>query len=804
MKQRISREDDTLAAPRLYSGVETAPRRAATGEEESVEAPAPREPSCKRQVLAERYELLCLIGIGGMGNVYRARDVELDEIVAVKAIRRELSSMPGVLERFRREVRLSRRVTHPNVARVFDIGEHGGEKFLTMEYVDGESLAAILGREGPLRIDRAVEIARAVCAGLAAAHRAGVIHRDLKPDNVLIAKDGRVLLTDFGIARAIQQGDGGQTLGATLGTPAYMAPEQVEGRESIDGRADIYALGAMLYEIFTGERAWLGDGPFAVAAARLMADPPDPRRRRVDLPDAFARLVLKCMARSRDDRFATADLVAAELSSLTQPSPPRSLSVRPPPPREADASPVLSTPLGDKVVAVLPFRNQGPADDEYLADELTDDLIDTLSMRRGLKVRPRGVVARWKGVDQDPREIGRELGVQVVVGGSVRRRGGAVRINARLISVADGFQLWARHLDRAEGEVLRLNDEVAQAVAEALMTDQAAAPARDVPSDPVALDLYLRARHEYRQFWPPRLRRAIALYGEALARCPGDPMILAGDALARSRLWFFTDDGGEEAIHAAERAVAGAPDLADARLALASVRLQAGDSVAAVRELKKALALSPGFAEAHSLLGTVLLEVSAVNEGRREIEIARALDPDAPLARQSLGRALALLGRWAEADAVLGPTQPGDSTNVSGAGVRLALWSGDVERAQGLAAILATVQGRNDLSSALVHIIVHREMPPRPEFMQLEQLCRAGTRRRAFVHQLDAEIAGYLGREDEVIVAMSRSVEEGLIDLLWIERCPLLEAGRADPRYPALRAEVSRRADVILQAYREG
>jgi serine/threonine-protein kinase len=425
-------------------------------------------------------------------------------------------------------------------------------------------------------------------------------------------------------------------------------------------------------------------------------------------------------------------------------------------------------------------------------------------MRRGLKVRPRGVVARFKGADQDPREVGRELGVQVVVDGSVRRRGGSVRINARMVSVADGFQLWARRLERPEGEVLRLNDEVAQAVAEALTIEQTPAPARDVPNDPIALDLYLRARHEYRKFWPANLRYATELYGQALARCPGDPMILAGDALARCRLWFFAGDGGEDAIAAAERAVAGAPDLADARLALASVRLQAGESPAAVRELKLAIRRNPYLAEAHSMLGMLLLEAGAVDDGRRRVEAALSLDPEAPLARGALVRALVLLGRWEEAMALIRPVEPGDSAGVAGIHLRFALWRRDVGRAQEIAVILEGVEGHKGISQALLHVMLRRENPARPEFLQIEVLSKAAVRRRAFVHQLEAEIVGYLGRKDEALASVARSVKEGLIDLLWLDRCPLIEPLHADPRFAPLREEVSRRADAIVRAYREG
>ncbi|WP_437741251.1 protein kinase [Sorangium sp. So ce1504] len=764
-----------------------------------------------RQVLAGRYELLGLVGIGGMGSVYRARDLELEELVAVKVLRRELSVAPEVTERFRREVRLSRKVTHPNVARVFDIGEHEGDRFLTMEFVDGEPLAALLARERRLGMTRALDVVEGVCAGLHAAHRAGVIHRDLKPDNVLLGRDGRVVLTDFGIARAVASGEAGKTLGAVMGTPAYMAPEQVQGADDVDARADIYALGAMLFEMLTGERAWQGDAPLAVAAARLFADPPDPRLRRPDLPDALARVVLRCMARERGGRYPSVESVVHDLASLTRPA-----TVTPPaftPPQERTAvsgvTPGASSGVaehGGKSVVVLPFANQGPASDAYLAEELTDDLVDTLSMTRGLRVRPRGALGRRSSSELDPREVGRELGVQVVVGGSVRRRDGTVRINARLISVADGFQLWAKRFDRPEAEVLRINDEVAEAVAEALTLD-GAAPNRTAPSDPVALDLFLRGRHEYRRFWPEHQERAIALFEQALSRAPEDPMILSAYALARSRFWFFTDRGGELATEAASRAVAAAPGLPDARLAMASVRFQRLDVVGAMRELKAALACRSGNAEAEGLIGHILLECGAFEEGARRARSALARDPEVVLAAQALARAYTLLDRWSDADDVIRahPTV-GSGSGYTVLRMRRVLWQRDPEVVEKLSQRRVS-EAFPDLPTPFAQVIEDliegRLSDVRPVQVEGERPAVTALRRTSFIRQLQAEFAAFLGQRELALAALELSLADGLFDLIWLERCPVLAPLRDEPRYAAVHAAVQRRASAVVAVYRE-
>ncbi|MFT3770866.1 MAG: protein kinase [Minicystis sp.] len=745
-------------------------------------------------LLGQRYEILGLVGHGGMGTVYRARDLELDEIVALKVLRHEIADAPGVLECFRREVKLARRVTHHNVARVFDIGEHEGEKFLSMELVDGESLAAAIAR-GAFGFERAATIVQAIAAGLASAHAAGVVHRDLKPDNVLLACDGRVVVTDFGIARAVlESGAAGTTLLGVFGTPAYMAPEQVEGLPSIDGRADIYALGALFYELLTGERAFPGTSPFAVASARLLAPPPDPRKKRPDVPAACAELILRCMSRQPEDRPASVEEVSAEIAAISFPTSPQPVT-------RSGAPSALRDRASDKTVAVLPFHNGGPSEDDYLAEELTDDLIDALSMTRGLKVRPRGVVARFRGADGDPREAGRALGVQVVVLGTVRRARGKARISVRLVSVADGFQLWAKRVERPEQEVLAINDEVAAAIVEALTLDGEGA-ARAAPASPAAMDLYLRGRHEYRQFWPEHQRRAVDLFEQAAAVAPDDPMILSGLALSLSRLSFFAGSAHKaRAWQAAERAVAAAPHLSESHLALGSVLLQVGEPKAAMRELRHAVGRGPGLAEAHSALGRLLVEIGAAEDGMWRLDTALTLDPDVPLACSAKARAHALLGQWDKADALLARLRGSEGTiSFWALGARMALW----RRLPGEA---YTPEVPRDVEHGLPwmmgELLRNGRLPEAfPTLDDLTRKVEGGGRRRVLFCQMYAEMVAFAGDAAATLEALRCADDNGLIDRFWLERCPLLDPIRADPRFLAVHAAVKLRADEILAVYR--
>ncbi len=724
-------------------------------------------------------------------------------------------------------MRLSRRVTHRNVARVFDIGEHEGEKLLTMELVDGESLAQALTRDGAFAVARAVEIAMAIAEGLGSAHEAGVIHRDLKPDNVLLARDGRVVITDFGVARAVAgAASAARTLGGLVGTPAYMAPEQIEGRADVDARADIYALGAVLSEALTGKRVWGGASPFILE--RLTGPAPDPRDHTPELLPALADLIVRCLACRREDRPATVGEVSHELAAVARSCEGATASLPPPPPSDPRApEPALPSDT-DKTIAVLAFRNAGPPADDYLADELTDDLIDALSMTHGLRVRARSTLLRFRGRPPsmgprpdpslvrspnqaseevvDAREIGREIGVEAIVEGSVRRAPGVVRMTVRLIGVADGFQLWSKRFDRPERDVLAINDEAAAAIAQALGIDTRA-PAREPPSDPRVIDLYLRGRREYRKYWPDPLRRALAIFQEALALAPGDPTLLAAAASALARLSFYDEDGGlARAREAAERAVAAAPEAGEPHLALGSMLFQAGDSCAAVRALRQAVNLAPGLAEAHVALGRMLTEIGAVEEGVRRVEAALLLDPEAPLARSELVRCAALRGRWDESLAHCEQLRKQQTPfNLWMVETRMALW-----RRRPYTAPPAFLDMLSRDTSTLISgprqvllALTEGRLPEgTPDLETLAHAHRTGVRGRLFLLQMAAEVHAFLGDHARALAAIEDAATSGLLDRVWLERCPLLADAREDARFAPAHAVVARRADDVLAAYR--
>jgi serine/threonine-protein kinase len=749
------------------------------------------------QLIAGRYEVIGLLGVGGMGAVYKVKDRELDETVALKMMKREIAGTPGILERFRREVKLARRVTHPNVARTFDLGEHEGDRFLTMEMVEGESLATRVAREGALPLAAMIEIVTSICAGLEAAHAAGVVHRDLKPDNVLLGAR-RVVITDFGVARALDPGAAMRTA-VPIGTPAYMAPEQVEASPNVDARADVYALGVMMFELLTRRLPFEADSVFAMAAMRLTQPPPDPRAFRADIPDAIARIVGACMARRPEDRPQRAGDIARELANVTLPAAALVIACAPAHSGGARANALpAETGASQKTVAVLPFRNAGKPDDDYLVDGLTDDLVDALSMAPGLRVRPRGVVMQHRDESRDPRTLGRALGVQVVVDGTVRTTDDKIRVSARVLSVEDGFQIWAKRFEGTRADVLHIGDDASRDIAAALSV---ARPTRaPLPTDPIAIDLYLRARQELFKFWAGANERAIELLEAAHQRAPDDAVIMAGYATALSRQHGAANAGPRHgtALRVAEAAVRAAPQLGEAHIALAGVKLHDPDPVACAASVMRALSLAPLLPEAHQLRARLLSEVGAPADAIAAAERAMQVEPRLLHLRYDVqARARAMMGEWDIDD--YEPPKDTESHFLYGImAARFTLWGGDNERALAVAKRLSGSDTNSVLVRAFVGLIMDRKVSTAEmaRIRERQTAVMVTKRTRLFWHQLSAELGGAINAP--VIPDIQTAVSLGLFDVAWMDMCPLLAGARKDPAFAPLRDIVAARAKATL------
>ncbi len=429
-------------------------------------------------LLAGRYEVLERIGEGGMAAIYRVMDIQLGEEAALKLLAADVGG--ETLRRFRDEVRLARRVTHPNVVRTHDIGEHRGRPFLTMELVRGESLADLLAREGALPPKRAATIAAQIAAGLAASHEAGVLHRDLKPSNVMITGRGRVVLTDFGIARALDLG-AAPVEEDVDGTPLYMSPEQVSGLPE-DPRSEVYTLGIILFEMLTGVPPFTTSSYAATAAERLRSTPPDPRRL-APVPDPLATLTMACMAGEPSERPRTAAEAEARLEGWIGSCEP-----------STGRTPLPSTPLFapalagcTRSLAVLPLRYAGPPEHEYLGDAMTEELIDVLARTRSLRVLAYGATRHLRG-ELDAGEVHTAFAGRGDAGvdGEVRLAGPELRVSIRLLAASSGAQTWAGTFDAELTEVQGLKESMARRIGEALRVEVHGAPQLDpVPAEAV-------------------------------------------------------------------------------------------------------------------------------------------------------------------------------------------------------------------------------------------------------------------------------------------------------------------------------
>jgi serine/threonine-protein kinase len=744
--------------------------------------------------IANRFEILDLVAEGGMGTVYRARDHELDDVVALKMLRSDVAGDGRGLDLFRQEVKLARRVTHRNVARIYELGEHEGRYFLTMEYIQGEPLSSTLRAHGRLSANLAVYVLGAVCEALDASHSVGVVHRDIKPSNVLIASDGRVVLTDFGLARSGFSVD----TGLTVGTPAYMAPEQVRGGK-VTPSTDVYALGAMAFELVTGNKPWSGSTPSEVAYARLDRPPPDPRSVVPTIPESIALAIMRCMESSPESRFGSmGDASKAFLSASpdTQVVP--------------IAPGIHTTRLTPKqpLLAVLP-ADASTEDPRLLG--LVEDLVDALSSVKALRVMARGSVRKATREGTDPVEVGKSLGARAVITVSKRQDEHDKGLSVRLIQVSDGVQLWAGRYGGEGGSVLGISDDVTKQIVEVLNFTQNL-PSRNPSTDALVVDLYLRARHSYLRFNFEELGRAIDLYEQARARAPEDPLVCSGLAMALVRRWFWDFDGTREwsarARDAVETALRIAPWNGEPRLAQATLLLHSGEAARAARELRHAIACSPSLSEAHEQLGRMLNEAGYVEQAERRLDAALMLDPCSSIPVWERIRSAALAGDWDRFDRfmveALGPD--GKRTGRWTSHLRYAAWRKDPALLREIAEEFD--RSRKDLRFNLGAVDAYVDVALRAGPFEAAKRAMedrafvdgASARRTTFYLQMQAELAGIARDKVECLHALTKADRHGLFDLAWLDHCPLLEIARSSEGFKAIRNNVLMRAESVYDA----
>lgn len=760
--------------------------------------PAGSEPARKLPagtILAGRYAVESLIGRGGMGAVYVASDRLLGEPVALKLLDLGPGSTESALDKLRGEVRLARKVTHPNVVRIHDLVEQAGEVFLTMELVLGTDLRRILLLEGGwLSAERTARIAMSLAEALAAAHAVGVVHRDLKPENVLLDPTGRVLLSDFGIAVTHDPSISGRVEeGVALGTPAYMAPEQVEGRP-VGPAADIFALGVVLFEALSGSLPFQGDSPVALAIARLHHPPADLGRDR-SVPLELAELTRACLRVDPSERPSAAD-VSATLR--------RFLEGRASHLADADgggwasAGGVTYNP-GKRALACLGFAYRGPAEHEYLGEGLANELVGVLSRTRNLRVL--SVAATRHLTSRDPRRIANELGVDFVVDGTVELRGSDLRIDVRLADAA-GTQLASERYDLGWVDVLHAQELAGTRIAEALRAELVTRAAQAGVSDD-AVGLYLQARRAIRASSFAETPKTVELLERALSIAPRFAPALAAYALSTVHMWFLPQgtttvrDWKTIAQNSVALALEHAPDLAETHVAAARLASHSGDLHGAVHALRRAIEIAPTSPEAQTLVGQLECETGRVDVGLARLKMAYDLEPTSNVYLYEAARITSFAGDKAGFRRRFEEIKSRERGLVEAhLGLRHALWWHDEPMLDEVVA-MSTGTSLAALFRAVARA-VRREVAPR-ETMEVLSLVMTyvNPRLSGLLRQIAVEIYLRLGDYPAAVFALREAHKTLLYDVTWLERCPLLTPIRSTRDLQAVLAEVRMRCDEV-------
>ena len=461
------------------------------------------------------YKILEKLGSGGMGVVYRAQDTRLGRNVALKFLPGELAQNRQALDRFQREARAASALDHPNICAIYDIGKQEGQPFIVMQFLKGHTLRTHLG-SGPLEKEYLIQLGIQICSASNAAHDKGIIHRDIKPDNVFVTDSGPIKLLDFGLAKLVEEGPYGSPAevdtptggpltapGIGVGTPYYMSPEQLLDK-GLDARSDIFSFGVLLYEMATDTRPFQGQDLGAVFNNILTLVPVSPEKLNPELSDPLGRVIQKALEKDRKARYQSAKELLNDLTRLQR-------SGNPPARWAATTAPKVKVRPS---IAVLPFVNMSPEpENEYFSDGLAEELINALTQIKGLRVAARTSAFGFKGLNQSISGIGKQLNVDTILEGSVRKAGKRLRINAQLINVVDGYHLWSERYDREMEDIFDLQDEIARKIVDKLrvnlVEDSQELLVKRYTENVEAYNLYLKGRYHLNQRTEQSVLKAI-------------------------------------------------------------------------------------------------------------------------------------------------------------------------------------------------------------------------------------------------------------------------------------------------------
>lgn len=737
--------------------------------------PSPSRPEAP----AGGYILLEKLGQGGMGVVYRAYDPRLRRHVALKFLNQEMTTDAGREQSLWNEARAAAALDHPNICTIYEIGQLDGKPYISMAYVSGQSLKKKLAT-GALPFEEAVELAIQIAMGLQAAHEAGIIHRDVKPSNMLVSTGGVVKIVDFGLAllksvERMQRGD-------LSGTPAYMSPEQAYGLE-LDQRADLWSLGVTIYEMATGRLPFQGSDIATIRRAILTStDMPTP----LQPAEAYRLLepiIRRALAHDRSDRYLSAAAMIADLKAV------------------ASARSGTATQRALPSVAVLPFFNLGRRrETEYFSDGLTDELINALAQLEGLRIVSRGSVFEFKGKPVNVQEVGAKFNVTKVLEGSVRVSGRNVRVTAQLTDVNDGFQVWSERFDRKIVNVFEIQDEITHAIVEKLKVRLSGAEERRLnaacPKNIEAYDLYLKGKFRWNGQTEDCFRQAIEYFTRAVQLDPEFAAAHAGLADCYTSLAFHGFGPPREIFSTARTSAARAldtnPSLPDANISMGYVKLYHDwDWAEAEIYLRRALELNPGYAKAYYSLMLCLVQTSRFEEGRVALDQALQLDPSNLLYHTSQGWleyyakrprvAMEKLKRILE----LNPNFPEAHVALGVASEQLGLYQDALRHLE----TAAEAYGQHPLVVALLGA-AYATAGNREQALEKSDLLNRLAAKKYVPHVCRAIIHMACGDYDDAFEQLALGAENRDAFLCWLNVYPGSELLRSDPRFTKLLADI--------------